>query len=59
MNSLSLNDGTSITFENERLSKPLAPHVHSARMQQTPASTVQQMHNEALPLESERLSEQA
>jgi transposase len=32
---------------------------HSARIQQTPASTVQRMHNEAIPIESERLSEQA
>jgi len=32
---------------------------HSAHMQQAPASTVQRMHNEAIPLESERLSEQA
>lgn len=32
---------------------------HSARMQQTPASTVQRMHNAAVPLESERLSKQA
>jgi len=28
---------------------------HSARIQQTPASTVQRMHNEAIPIESERL----
>ncbi|MDQ8737159.1 transposase family protein [Paenibacillus sp. LHD-38] len=33
--------------------------VLSARMQETPASTVQRMHNEAVPLESERLSERA
>jgi transposase len=33
--------------------------VHSARMQQAPVSTIQQMHNELIPLESERLSEQA
>jgi transposase len=32
---------------------------HSARMQHAPASTVQRMHNEAIPLESERLSERA
>ncbi|OMF26761.1 ISL3 family transposase [Paenibacillus sp. FSL H8-0548] len=32
---------------------------HSARMQQAPTSTIQQMHNDAVPLESERLSEQA
>ncbi|MEK3725825.1 hypothetical protein [Paenibacillus sp. FSL H8-0034] len=32
--------------------------VHSDCMQQTAACTVQQMHNETLPLESERLSEQ-
>lgn len=32
---------------------------HSARMQKTPASTAHRMHNEALPLESERLSERA
>jgi transposase len=32
---------------------------HSARMQQAPASTVQRMHNEALPVESERLSKLA
>jgi transposase len=32
---------------------------HSARMQETPASTVQRMHQEALPAESERLSKQA
>ncbi|MNE00231.1 Transposase [compost metagenome] len=32
---------------------------HSARMQEAPASTVQHMHQEALPNESERLLEQA
>lgn len=32
---------------------------HTARTQQMPASTVQRMYNEAIPLESERLSEQA
>ena len=32
---------------------------HSARMQEAPASTVQRMHQEALPAESERLSKQA
>ncbi|MFF2018919.1 ISL3 family transposase [Paenibacillus sp. NPDC058177] len=31
---------------------------HSARLQQAPASTVQHMHNEAIPLESERIIEQ-
>jgi len=30
---------------------------HSARMQQAPASTVQRMHNEAVPVESERIYE--
>lgn len=29
--------------------------VHSARMQQAPASTVQRMHNEAIPVECERI----
>lgn len=29
---------------------------HSAQMQQAPASTVQRMHNDAVPVESERLS---
>jgi transposase len=33
--------------------------VHSALMQQAPASTVGRMHNEAIPVESERLSKQA
>lgn len=32
---------------------------HSARMQESPASTVQRMHQEALPAESERLCKQA
>lgn len=32
---------------------------HSACMQQAPTSTIQQMYNEAIPLEGERLSEQA
>lgn len=32
---------------------------HSARMQQAPASTVQLMHNEAVPLEAQRIYEQA
>jgi transposase len=32
---------------------------HSARIEQAPASTIQRMHNEAVPLESERLSEQS
>ncbi|WP_420832577.1 transposase, partial [Paenibacillus periandrae] len=32
---------------------------HSARMEQAPTSTIQQMHTEAIPLESERLSKQA
>ncbi|MCY9669236.1 ISL3 family transposase, partial [Paenibacillus alginolyticus] len=32
---------------------------HSARMQQAPVSTIQQMHNEVIPFESEQLSEQA
>ena len=32
---------------------------HSARMQQAPATTVQQMHNEFVPQECERLTEQA
>ena len=32
---------------------------HSARMQEAPASTVQRMHQEALPAESQRLSKQA
>nr|WP_246590773.1 hypothetical protein [Paenibacillus sophorae] len=32
---------------------------HSARMQEAPTSTVQRMHQEALPTESERLSKQA
>lgn len=32
---------------------------HSARMQQAPATTVQQMHNEFVPRECERLAEQA
>lgn len=32
---------------------------HSARMQEAPASTVQRMHQEALPAENERLLEQA
>ena len=32
---------------------------HSARMQQAPSTTVQQMHNEFVPKECERLAEQA
>ncbi|MEK3795551.1 transposase [Paenibacillus sp. FSL R7-0204] len=32
---------------------------HSARIQEAPASTVQRMHQEALPAESERLLKQA
>lgn len=32
---------------------------HSARMQETPASTLQRMHQEAVPTESERIYEQA
>ncbi|QWU16168.1 ISL3 family transposase [Paenibacillus sophorae] len=32
---------------------------HSARMQEAPASTVQRMHQEALPAQSERLAQQA
>jgi transposase len=32
---------------------------HSAHMQQAPASTVGRMHNEAVPMESERLSKQS
>lgn len=32
---------------------------HSAQIQQAPASTVQRMHNEAVPVESERLSKLA
>jgi transposase len=31
---------------------------HSAQMEQAPISTIQRIHNEAVPLESERLSEQ-
>ncbi len=31
---------------------------HSARMQHTPVSTVQRMHNEAVPLESDRIYQQ-
>lgn len=32
---------------------------HSARMQQAPISTVQDMHNQAMPMISEQLADQA
>lgn len=47
-------------FEEQAVEQSLgSTAAHSARMQKTPVSTVQRMHNAAVPLESERLSEQA
>ncbi|MDQ0902000.1 MULTISPECIES: transposase [unclassified Paenibacillus] len=54
-----LNNGTSNYFDNGRLSKLLVPPLRIALMQQAPACTVQRMHNEAVPVENERLSKQA
>ncbi|OXM13377.1 ISL3 family transposase [Paenibacillus herberti] len=47
-------------FRNQTVEQALgSTAAHSAKMQETPASTVQRMHQDAIPAESERLVQQA
>lgn len=50
----------SLAFRAETVAHALgSTAAHSARMQEAPASTVQRMHQDALPIECERLTKQA